>query len=115
MSWQLGCLNMHQELKKLKPGCGIYTQQLKITPHHPEFYGSFSLKNVLPALIPHMTYEGMEIAEGTQAGLAYDEMVRGGLSDDEIERLRKALLEYCGQDTLALFELIKVLQNKVKS
>lgn len=83
--------------------------------YHPEFYGSFSLKNVLPALIPHMTYEGMEIAEGTQAGLAYDEMVRGGLSDDEIERLRKALLEYCGQDTLALFELIKVLQNKVKS
>ena len=25
--------------------------------YHPEFYGSFSLKNVLPALIPHMTYE----------------------------------------------------------
>jgi predicted RecB family nuclease len=83
--------------------------------YHPEFYGSFSLKDVLPALVPHMTYEGMEIAEGTQAGLAYDAIIKGRLRGDEIKGLRKALLEYCGQDTLALVELIKVLQQKCQS
>jgi len=82
--------------------------------YHPKFYGSFSLKDVLPALVPHMTYEGMEIAEGNQAARAYDAMIRGGLSDNEIEKLRKALLEYCGQDTLAMVELIKVLQKEAK-
>jgi predicted RecB family nuclease len=83
--------------------------------YHPQFYGSFSLKNVLPALVPYMTYEGMEIAEGTQAGLAYDALVRGELSQDVLKRLRKALLEYCGQDTLGMAELIKMLRNKANS
>jgi len=82
--------------------------------YHPEFYGSFSLKDVLPALVPHMTYEGMDVADGIAAGLAYDAMIKGGLSDDEIEGLRKALLEYCGQDTLGMVELIKVLKNNAK-
>ena len=36
--------------------------------YHPRFGGSFSLKYVLPALVPDMTYEGMEVADGTDAG-----------------------------------------------
>jgi hypothetical protein len=38
--------------------------------YHPNFAGSYSIKNVLPALVPGMTYEGMEVADGTDAGLA---------------------------------------------
>ncbi len=38
--------------------------------YHPNFKGSFSIKSVLPALIPEMTYEGMLIADGEQVGLA---------------------------------------------
>ena len=56
-----------------------------------------------------MAYEGLEIADGIAAGLAYDVMLRGGLSRAELERLRKALFEYCEQDTLAMVELIRVL------
>jgi hypothetical protein len=56
----------------------------------------------------------MDVADGIAAGLAYDAMIKGGLSDDEIEGLRKALLEYCGQDTLGMVELIKVLKNNAK-
>ena len=77
--------------------------------YHPKFYGSFSLKSVLPALLPHMAYEGLEIADGIAAGLAYDAMVRGGLSRAELEKLRKALLEYCKQDTMAMVELVQAL------
>ena len=79
--------------------------------YHPAFAGSFSLKYVLPALIPQMTYEGMEVANGQDAGLAWESLVRGGL--DEADRLRteKALGEYCGQDTLALVRLLEKLRS----
>jgi hypothetical protein len=80
--------------------------------YHPEFFGSFSLKKVLPVLVPHMTYEGMEIAEGNQAGLAYNALVKGSLGDER-EGLRDALLKYCKQDTLAMVELIKMLRKRV--
>jgi predicted RecB family nuclease len=79
--------------------------------YHPRFAGSFSLKFVLPALVPDMTYEGMEVADGTDAGLAWESLMRGDLDQTERDRIRKALLDYCGQDTLALLKLLQVLQG----
>src|SRR5450759_5002903 len=70
--------------------------------YHPAFAGSFSLKAVLPALVPDMTYEGMEVADGTDAGLAWESLVRDSLDKVGRERIEKALLAYCGQDTLAI-------------
>src|ERR1019366_2599188 len=78
--------------------------------YHPAFAGSFSLKTVLPALVPDMTYEGMLVAGGQDAGLAWESLIRGGLGRDEHQRVRKALLDYCGQDTLALVRLLEKLQ-----
>ncbi len=78
--------------------------------YHSAFGGSFSLKAVLPALVPEMTYEGMAVANGQDAGIAWESLVRGGL--DEVERLKieKALREYCGQDTMALVVLLQRLK-----
>jgi len=78
--------------------------------YHPKFAGSYSIKNVLPALVPGMTYEGMEVADGTDAGLAWESLVRGRLDQSERDRIRKALLEYCGQDTLAMVRLLEKLR-----
>ena len=78
--------------------------------YHPAFAGSYSLKYVLPALVPEMTYEGMNVANGTDAGVAWERLVRGGTDQVEREKLRKALLEYCGQDTLAMVKLLEKLQ-----
>ncbi len=52
-----------------------------------------------------MTYEGMEVGNGTEAGVAWERLVRGGLDQAERNKIKKALLEYCGQDTLALVRL----------
>jgi predicted RecB family nuclease len=79
--------------------------------YHPEFGGSYSLKSVLPALVPEMTYDGMEVGDGQAAGLAWESLVRGGLDRDERDRLRKALLDYCGQDTLGLLALTHRLMS----
>ena len=77
--------------------------------YHPKFAGSYSIKNVLPALVPGMTYEGMEVTDGTDAGLAWESLVRGSLDQSEREKTRKALLDYCGQDTLAMVRLVEKL------
>lgn len=78
--------------------------------YHPEFRGSFSIKYVLPALVPSMTYSGMDVADGNQAGQAFLQMVDPDLPEAERQRLRQALLEYCGQDTRAMHEVLRCLR-----
>lgn len=78
--------------------------------YHPEFRGSHSLKLVLPALAPDMTYEGMEVAECSEAGLAWVKMIRANAESEERRRLKDALLAYRKQDTLAMVRLLDVLQ-----
>jgi hypothetical protein len=56
-----------------------------------------------------MSYEGMAVTNGQDAGLAWEALVRGGLSSDERDRTRNALLDYCGQDTLAMVKLLDKL------
>ena len=70
--------------------------------YHPLFHGSFSLKYVLPALVPSMSYKNLSIQEGTLASLEYMRMIDDGTSVAEKERIKKDLLEYCGNDTLGM-------------
>ena len=79
--------------------------------YHPAFAGSFSLKSVLPALVPEMTYDGMQVANGQAAGLAWQSLMRGNLNSTERGTVRNALLDYCGQDTLALLRLLQTLRK----
>jgi predicted RecB family nuclease len=82
--------------------------------YHPAFGGSFSLKAVLPALVPEMTYEGMEVPNGQAAGLTWEEIISGNCTESERQSKRKALLDYCGQDTFALVKLLGLLQTKAQ-
>jgi predicted RecB family nuclease len=77
--------------------------------YHPAFGGSYSLKSVLPALVPGMSYDGMEVADGQAAGLAWESLIGSDCDEAERQRIRKALLDYCGQDTLALLALTRRL------
>ena len=81
--------------------------------YHPAFAGSYSLKSVLPALVAEMSYEGMAVANGQDAGLAWDSLVRGSLDQVERDKIKTALLDYCGQDTLALLRLLARLRSTI--
>jgi hypothetical protein len=59
--------------------------------YHPAFAGSYSLKSVLPALVPSMTYDGLAVADGQAAGLAWESLVHGGLNRDEHNGVRKVV------------------------
>jgi predicted RecB family nuclease len=77
--------------------------------YHPAFGGSYSLKSVLPALVPEMTYDGMDVADGHAAGLVWEFVIGGNCDEAERQRKWKALLDYCGQDTLGMVRLLELL------
>ena len=73
--------------------------------YHPEFRGSTSIKRTLPVLVPEMNYDHLEIAEGSSASAAFACLALGGYDDTAAESVKKQLLEYCKQDTLAMVKL----------
>jgi hypothetical protein len=80
--------------------------------YHPAFAGSFSIKSVLPAVVPTLGYDDLEIWEGGMASLQYYRMTFEVTDPEEKARLRAALLKYCERDTLAMVELRKTLLAK---
>ena len=79
--------------------------------YHPNFHGSYSIKAVLPALVPDMTYSDLEIQDGSNASAAFAQMIAPDTEEPERERIRSALLDYCQQDTLAMVRLMDTLQG----
>lgn len=83
--------------------------------YHPGFAGSFSIKSVLPALVPELGYGDLEIREGGTAAQQYQQMVFEETDWVERERIREALRRYCQRDTLAMVELRKALFGKASA
>ncbi len=77
-----------------------------------EMKGSYSIKYVLPALVPGLSYQDLKIKEGGQASSTYATL---HLIEDEKEReeIRQNLLAYCKLDTLAMVKILKFLQSTV--
>lgn len=121
MSFEKGCLErLAVSSPALAPGLLDVVARLAdplpvVREHvyHPAFGGSFSLKAVLPALVPGLSYDGLPIAEGVAASAALEQLLFAGdaLPASERARLRTALLAYCERDTLALVRLLDRLRS----
>ena len=83
--------------------------------YHPDFQGSFSIKSVLPALVPSLDYGDLEIKDGATASAMYHRMMFTVTDWVERQRLASALHAYCERDTLGMVELRRVLSQKVWS
>ena len=83
--------------------------------YHPDFHGSFSLKSVLPALVPDLGYANLEIQGGSEASVAFETLLTNHGGEEETLRLRAALLAYCQRDTEAMVRLYGTLQVAAKS
>jgi hypothetical protein len=88
----------------------IFHKQLHV---HPEFKGKTSIKNVLPALVPELSYKDLAIREGGSAMEAWFEKILNASSEEEKNETAKNLLKYCYMDTYAMYaiwkELIKII------
>lgn len=78
--------------------------------YHPDFRGSFSIKRVLPTLVPDLSYKGLAIADGDTAIARFARMARGETTSAGVAETRVQLLEYCRLDTLAMVRLHDALR-----
>lgn len=78
--------------------------------YKPEMQGSYSIKAVLPALIPNLDYGELEISDGGSASIAFENLIE---ETDliKIQETRKNLLKYCRLDTFAMVELYQKLSK----
>lgn len=85
--------------------------------YHPEQMGSASMKNVLPALTG-ISYDELVIKDGFTARNEYQRIAFDPLlSEEEKEKVRRALLTYCELDTFAMIAILNKLvefQNKAE-
>jgi hypothetical protein len=89
--------------------------------YHPGFHGSFSLKSVLPALVPGLSYGDLAIADGDTASVHLERMLLGeqeGAGPVQLDLfapapspLRSDLLAYCKRDTWAMVKLLERLRE----
>ena len=74
------------------------------------FGGSTSIKKVLPVIVPELTYEEMEVANGTDAMEAFIRMLEMP-NGNEKEKLRKDMLDYCKLDTFAMVKIFNRMRE----
>jgi hypothetical protein len=77
----------------------------------PAFGGSSSIKNVLPVIVPSMSYKGLGIEHGGMAQVRWTRAARGELAPAECDKIYADLVEYCGQDTLAMVKIYEFLTS----
>jgi hypothetical protein len=73
---------------------------------------STSIKSVLPAVVPDLSYANLEIADGAVAAREYVRMVFEVTDWVERRRIADALRAYCVRDTLGMVELRRALEEK---
>jgi len=86
---------------------------VKTCVYHPDFRGSFSLKDILTPLVPELTYNDLVIVDGRVASVEIARLlfVADKIPRHERDRVRRELLDYCQRDTWAMVRLVERLRE----
>lgn len=76
----------------------------------PEMQGSYSIKYVLPALVPELSYDTLEIGNGGDASAAFYNLKHARYAG-EVQKIREALLQYCKLDTWGMVKILEHLNH----
>lgn len=77
--------------------------------YHPKLSGSYSIKKTLPVLVPHLSYDNLDVKNGTEALVQYAKY--NFLSKEELSKTKEDLGVYCRQDTWAMVEILRKLRE----
>ncbi len=125
MSFEKGVI---QKLSDLYPSLSLHLLSINenmkdlMVPFQKKYYvtssmnGSYSIKYVLPALVPEFAKAYKElngVQNGTQAMNAFANMSK--MEEQEKQKMRTSLIEYCTLDTLAMVKIVKKLKEKTSS
>lgn len=76
----------------------------------PGMNGSYSIKAVLPSLVPELSYKDLEIGDGGTASAVFLDLFNNP-KNEATESIRANLLKYCQLDTLAMVRILEVLER----
>lgn len=82
--------------------------------YHPNQKGSTSIKKVLP-LFSELTHKNLEIQKGDVASREFGRITYGEVNEEEAQRIRNELEEYCKLDTLAEVHILEGLMKLFSS
>ena len=81
--------------------------------YHPSQHGSWSLKAVLPAACPDLSYDSLDgVADGCMAGEAFREAIAEETTPERRSEIEGELLAYCHLDTLAMVRLWELFRGE---
>lgn len=76
--------------------------------YHPSQKGSWSIKKVLPALVPELDYANLEgVQDGGMAMAGFAEAIQPSTSSERKQVIHQQLLAYCKQDTWAMVKIFE--------
>lgn len=102
-----------EAINELIPRVVDIKKVIEDTVYYPAFLGSFSIKKVAPVLLgDEASYHHLEVGDGIDAVLSYQEMLHLGSNDPRKWQIKEDLLEYCKQDTLLMVRLHQWFLNK---
>ena len=81
--------------------------------YHPSQQGSWSIKKVLPAIVPELRYDALDgVQDGGMAMEAFMEAIHPDTHAERKNQIEQQLLAYCKLDTYAMVRLWQVFAGR---
>lgn len=82
--------------------------------YHPSQQGGWSIKTVLPAIAPDLSYAQLDgVQDGGMAMNAFREAIDAGTTATRKSQIERQLLDYCALDTFAMVRLWKFFSGRI--
>ncbi len=78
-----------------------------------DFFGSASIKSVMPVLVPGLSYGALEIQGGGTASRTWMKTIFENENTDKRDEIFNDLIEYCKMDTLAMVKILERLEKEI--
>ena len=121
MSYEKGC---NERMSKLYPEYADFLASLnerindlmipfaKMWFFDKDFFGSASIKKVMPVLAPELSYKSLNVSDGLLARRTWTQTVLEGKNQADREQIMEDLSKYCTLDTFAMVRILEEL-NKI--
>ena len=76
-----------------------------------DFFGSASIKKVLPIMVPELTYKELDISDGLLARRTWTETILKEKNQDTRDKTMSDLSKCCTLDTYAMVRILEELQQ----
>jgi hypothetical protein len=107
------CPDLAPQLQQLETRIVDLLPVVRESFYHRDMLGSYSIKSVLPALVPDLSYASLVgVKDGLMAQAAYLEATSPDTSTDRRDQIQQELTDYCSLDTVAM---VRVAEGLVRT